>query len=376
MPPPNQPPVELLILQSTPFCNLDCSYCYLPNRTDRRRMERDVLALVADRIVRAGWLATDAAVIWHAGEPLVVPPSYYDAAIEMLNDAAGRPLHYGVQTNGTLIDDAWIDLFRRRRIHVGLSIDGPRELHNARRRSRSGTGSFDAAMRGLHAVAAAGLDFGVITVLTAETLKQPEELFDFYVANGIHDVSLNIEEIEGINRDSSLEGADEAFRRFLDRFWSLAEAHTAKIRIREIAATSAAILDPGADSYGNPQVEPFRMLSVDTDGGLSTFSPELLGVPGADYSGFRFGDLRKGGPEQILADPSFQRAQTEIQAGVAACRRACPYFHLCQGGAPANKFFETGRMDTTETLFCRLTKQAVIDVALDRLERRLVTQPV
>src|SRR3954464_2581076 len=117
MPLSNPSPVELLILQSTPFCNLDCGYCYFPNRSDRRRMGQDVLALVADHIVRAGWLAQDAAVVWHAGEPLVVPPDYYDAAIEMLDAAAGRSLSYGFQSNGTLIDDAWIDLFQRRRIH-------------------------------------------------------------------------------------------------------------------------------------------------------------------------------------------------------------------------------------------------------------------
>jgi len=272
-----------------------------------------------------------------------------------------------------LIDDAWIDLFQQRRIHVGLSIDGPRDLHDARRRSRTGAGSFDAAMRGLRAVAAAGLDFGVITVLTAETLKQPEVLFDFYITNDIYDVSLNVEEIEGVNRVSSLAGGEEAFRHFLDRFWTLAETCPGTIRVREIAAASAAILDPEVDFYGNPQVEPFRILSVDIDGGLSTFSPELLGIPDKNHAGFRFGNLRKGGPEQILANSGFQRAQAEIQAGVTECRRTCSYFHLCQGGAPANKFFETGRLDATETLFCRLTKQAVIDVALHRLERRLAT---
>jgi uncharacterized protein len=62
--------------------------------------------------------------------------------------------------------------------------------------------------------------------------------------------------------------------------------------------------------------------------------------------------------------------QADIAAGIERCRRTCPYFAFCGGGAPANKYFENGSFDSTETLFCRLSKQAVLDVVLDKLERR------
>jgi uncharacterized protein len=59
----------------------------------------------------------------------------------------------------------------------------------------------------------------------------------------------------------------------------------------------------------------------------------------------------------------------EIQAGVRRCRESCAYFAFCGGGAPVNKYFENGSFDSTETLFCRLSKQAVLDVVLGKLER-------
>lgn len=75
---------SLIVLQPTPYCNINCSYCYLRNRGDRRRMGADVLAAVRDKIFR--WLEADACprVVWHAGEPTTVPISWYERAYAKL----------------------------------------------------------------------------------------------------------------------------------------------------------------------------------------------------------------------------------------------------------------------------------------------------
>jgi uncharacterized protein len=67
--------------------------------------------------------------------------------------------------------------------------------------------------------------------------------------------------------------------------------------------------------------------------------------------------------------PRFRAMASDIAAGVQRCRETCLYFHSCGGGAPANKYFENGSFDSTETMFCRLSHQAVFDVVLDGLER-------
>ncbi len=139
--------------------------------------------------------------------------------------------------------------------------------------------------------------------------------------------------------------------------------------MREFASVFGMITDPRAADYGNPQTEPMRIVTVGVNGELSTFSPELLGSRSERYQDFVFGNVHEGGLAGIMAEPNFAEVCADIRGGVEKCRQSCEYFELCLGGAPANKFFENGGFDTAETLYCRLGKKALIDVALERLER-------
>ena len=87
--------------------------------------------------------------VWHGGEPLVLPPAWYREAFRRAASAApaGAVLPHAMQTNAMLIDDEWCELFREMPIRVGVSIDGPQWLHDGRRRTRSGGGTFLRAMR-------------------------------------------------------------------------------------------------------------------------------------------------------------------------------------------------------------------------------------
>src|SRR5260370_3546022 len=80
--------VRLLVLQSTPFCNIDCSYCYLPDRTAQTRMSDGVLEAIAAKLLQSGLVSTDLPVLWHAGEPLVPGPDYYQNAFDVLRPGA------------------------------------------------------------------------------------------------------------------------------------------------------------------------------------------------------------------------------------------------------------------------------------------------
>src|SRR5436305_3044981 len=162
--PPN---IELLIFQTTPFCNIDCSYCYLPNRQTTTRIPLSIVAEIARSIIDAGWLHDRLSVIWHAGQPLVVGPEYLEQLITACALLHQRALvQHCVQTNGTLINDHFCDLFLKRNVRVGVSIDGPRDLHDRHRLTRNGRGTFDAVMCGIEKLRNAGIPFDVICVLT------------------------------------------------------------------------------------------------------------------------------------------------------------------------------------------------------------------
>src|SRR5262249_19362469 len=107
-------PLELLVVQPTPFCNLDCSYCYLPNRTDTRWMTTETLARAFHWIAESNLVREPFALLWHAGEPLVVPVEWYEQASELLRQhSADWQVVQCFQTNATLIDAEWCHYFRR-----------------------------------------------------------------------------------------------------------------------------------------------------------------------------------------------------------------------------------------------------------------------
>lgn len=368
-------PLELLVVQPTPFCNLDCTYCYLPDRQDTRKMSAETLGQTFDWVFSSGLVRQPFTLLWHAGEPLVMPPAFYDHAAELLapHDPDGTLVTQSFQTNATLINPAWCELIRRRNIHVGVSVDGPAFLHDPRRRTRQGRGTLDRVLAGIRCLQDHDIPLHVITVLTADALAYPDELFDFYREHGITDVSFNVEEIEGPNTSSSLLGDETParFRRFLSRFFDLALSIDPPLRVREFECSAGAArakrLGPGDRVQEN---KPFAIVNVGCDGAFSTYSPELLGLSSLRHGNFALGHVATDSLASVLSSPRFLALDEEIAQGVEMCRQQCRYFGFCGGGPPGNKLFENGTFASTETLLCRLHKQACMDVTLDKLERQ------
>jgi uncharacterized protein len=366
-------PLELLVIQPTPFCNLDCSYCYLPDRQNTRKMALPTLERSFDWVFASGLVRQPFTLLWHAGEPTVVPPAFYDRAADILasHDPDGSLVTQSFQTNATLINAEWCDLIRRAGIHVGVSVDGPAFLHDARRRTRQGAGTLDRVLAGIRCLQEHKIPLHVITVLTAEALAYPDELYDFYRAHGLTDVAFNVEEIEGPHTLSSLRGAQTPvrFRRFLARFLDLALGGAPPLRVREYECSVAAVLGRRLGQGDRVQEsKPFAIVNVGCDGDFSTYSPELLGLSSPRHGNFALGNVATDTLESVLASPRFLALEDEIAQGVEMCRRECRYFGFCGGGPPGNKYFENGTFASTETLFCQLHKQACLDVTLDRLE--------
>jgi uncharacterized protein len=365
------PRLSLLVLQPTPFCNIDCSYCYLLNRNSRARMSVETLELACQRVFESPYLGPRLQVAWHGGEPLVVPLAWYEEAVALMDRR--RPaevrLQHCFQTNGLLANEDWARFFARIGARVGLSIDGPADVHDANRRTRRGHGTHDAAMRAVRLLQDQGHEFHVITVLTEGALDHPERLFDFYVQTGIKEVGFNIEEIEGLHAHSSLvgPGIETRFRSFMARFFELV-CDAPCLRVREFEDAIGMLLSK--EPVMDQQNVPFAIVSIGHDGTVSTFSPELLGSHHPRFNGFGFGHVATHRLSDIKRARMFRTISSEIQRGVNECERSCRYFRWCGGGVPGNKLFETGRFDATETMQCRLTRQVILDTVIAGIEAR------
>jgi len=367
-------PLELLVLQPTPFCNINCSYCYLPDRQSTRRMSLETLDRAFAWVFASGLVREPFTLLWHAGEPLVVPVSFYEDALVLLDthNRSGVTVFQSFQTNGTLLDLAWCDYIRKHGVHLGVSVDGPDYLHDKHRRTRQGKGTLDRVLQGIQLLNEQQIPFRVITVLTADSLQYPDELFDFYQSHQITDVAFNVEEIEGPHTSSSLLGFQmrERFQRFFARFVDLACSAASPLAVREFETSRGALLGvrygPGERTQEN---KPWAIVNVDCEGNFSTYSPELLGLSSSRYGNFALGNVVRDRLEDVIASERFQLLEAEIAQGVQSCRESCPYFAFCGGGPPANKYFENGTFASTETLFCRLHKKVCLDVTLAWLEQ-------
>lgn len=360
-------PVELLVLQSTPFCNLDCGYCYLPDRLDRSKMSLATVGRAAEFVRRIG-LGPRLDVVWHSGEPLVIEPSWYRAAHRLLSDALGGALlRFHFQSNGTMLSPAWLDfLGSEPRTRISISLDGPSDIHDSARRTRSGRGTHDRVMHAVECLRDAAIPFDCIAVVSPRTLGAPEAFYRFFEGVRPECLGLNPEEVEGVNRTSAL-GEDqlERYERFLFELFQLWD-NARPFAIREIDRLERYVqwLRTAAESspsrrVDNPEVSPWRVVSVDARGGVQTFSPELLGMELGGL-GTNLGNLHVEPFESLIASTTVGELRRRIDAGVERCRKGCDYYELCGGGAPSNKFFEQGSFEGSETNYCRMTVQAPV----------------
>lgn len=117
----------------------------------------------------------------------------------------------------------------------------------------------------------------------------------------------------------------------------------------------------------NQLTTPWAIITVAANGNFSTFSPELLSMTNLHYGDFILGNLASGTVDVNKAGKMYR----DIQSGILLCAQSCEYFSLCGGGAPSNKIFENGTFISAETLYCQLSRKALIDAAIESLQFEL-----
>ena len=367
----------LVIIQATPFCNVNCRYCYWPSRTSTKRMTHQTLKRTFEFLFTQALLPNPVSIVWHAGEPLVLPISFYENAFRLAEQCNTQGLHivHCIQTNGTLINQDWCDFIKHHDVKIGVSLDGPQHIHDAERLDRAGQGTFDRTLRGIKLLQQNAIHPSTIMVLTQYALDYPDEIWQFFAEHQLTRLAFNVEEIEGVHKQSSLATAEtfKRYKRFFIRLLELREQCENPPFVRELDRLIRSIrstdrcVDRKSDAQEN---EPLAILSFDCEGNISTFSPELLTMTHPRYDHFAFANVFDGTLEDMLASQKFGDIHAEIRRGVSKCRESCQYFAFCRGGAPSNKLCENNAFDSSETMRCKLGKQAIVDAVLDYLERK------
>lgn len=364
-------PFRHVILQPTSTCNLNCRYCYLPDRHQTIRMPVGVTEAVSASLSSTDHLIY---VLWHGGEPLAAGLDHLASLARAFSGLRDQgKIRHSLQTNGTLISDQWCKFFREEGFYVGVSLDGPEQLNSARR-NWAGAESYSTARRGMSILDANGLKFGVICVINKFNIERPEELYEYFTSiPGCRGLNCNIEEREGFNVDAEqLDPAKVA------EFWiRLFEAwrRKPKLRIREFQNVLGWMRGVCYEHEAATPRPGDAWPTVSVAGDVVVLSPEFMGAGASKLPQFIVGNVLERSLCDIVRDSETARYVVDYRIGRNRCEATCKYFGYCGGGQPSNKYFEHGTCDATETEHCRNTRIAPLEAVLQVLERESKGDP-
>ncbi|MFH1551387.1 MAG: radical SAM protein [bacterium] len=305
-------------------CNLNCLYCYFQKRkiskSNKLITEKNLLKRFIDNTCS---IQERTEFIWHGGEPLLSGLEFYHNAIELQSKWAkmGKKIYNSIQTNGTLVNQKWIDFFTENNFATGVSLDGPAEFHNKSR------GKFEQTIKAIQLLKEANVISDVICCVSTINCKYPEKIFDFFKEKKIKKIKFL--QVQGRNKNgdllpysvNSLQYADFLIKIF--KKWI--KTDDPEIEIREIKSIVNLML--GGDFRECMFAgECYKYFTVYPDGsiyGCDSF-PKIKSL--------YFGHIDQNLTE-IELSINFKRFKQKLKKIQQKCK-SCYWFKICRGGCP------------------------------------------
>ncbi|MBI4633056.1 MAG: anaerobic sulfatase maturase [Deltaproteobacteria bacterium] len=337
------------------LCNLDCHYCYyvrkepLAHEGDPFRMPDDILE---EYIVQHIDACPTPAVgfSWHGGEPTVLGLNYFRriVALQRRHLPPGRLIRNGIQTNGTLLDADWCRFLAAEGFGVGLSLDGPQELHDLYRVTRRQEPTHALAMRGYELLRRHRVPFDILCVVHAENVRHPLDVYRFFKQIGARYIGF----LPLVEPRPDLAGGVS------DR----------TVPAEDFGAFLSAVFDEWlCEDIGRVQVQIFEEAAGTALGGehaLCIFRKTCGDVPVIEHNGdffscdhfvdagHRLGNIRETPLVELLESPA-QRAFGEAKLDTLphGCR-TCEVRAMCNGGCPKDRFLRTPNGEGSLNYLC------------------------
>lgn len=334
-------PLSSFIFKVATRCNLDCSYCYEYNMGDdswKRQphyMQLQTVKVLAEKIKEHALIhdLDFIAFSFHGGEPLLAGPDFFRQAVRTIRDVLGDNIDcsFGVQTNGTLITEEIVNLFSREHIHIGLSLDGPKEVNDQRRIRSSGRGSFDDVMNGIRWLSTTeGREIfsGILCVI--DYRADPLEVFEFLASLSTPSIDFLLPHGNWsllppgkTDPETSTTYADW----LLPIFDSWFDGNHSKIAIR----TFEEIIEYKLGGKGHLEtlgLSPVSLICVAADGSIESVDTMKSVFPGAHQLDM---DVYRHSFDDVLQHPLVHARQIGIRALCEKCVK-CPLVATCGGG--------------------------------------------
>jgi uncharacterized protein len=349
--------IRSVIVKLASRCNLNCSYCYLYNHEDRgylgrpKFMSEAVFAALLERILEYSLRrpGNSVSLVFHGGEPMLMPAARFDSFATLARERLGERLgRLSIQTNATRVDGGWTEALVRHGVSVGVSLDGPPQLHDSVRVDHGGRGSHAATLAGLLELRAAGLSPQVLCVVNPE--QSGVEAYRHFRDIGIEWMNFLLPDVSHDNWDRLYGGlgptpvADyliPAFDAWMEEddpdvvvglFWELLQRLMG---------------GPGMfDSFGNPLMS---YLVVETDGSIEAL--DALKVCGDGIAASGLNVLEDGFDDLARGLPLVNRAVHEGFPVASKCR-SCEVLGVCGGGYLPHRYARRNGFDNP-SVWCR-----------------------
>lgn len=339
-----------------PSCNLRCRYCFYLEKEELyraapgpRRMDDEVL----ERYVRQYLEVHDAPVVefaWQGGEPTLTGLDFFRRAVALQQRYGdGRRLTNALQTNGILLDDEWAEFLAENRFLVGVSIDGPREIHDRYRVDRGGQPTFDRVLASLRLLRRHGVEFNTLTAIQRYNAEYPAEVYAFLREEG----SGHIQLIPIVERRATEPGPDG-----LSLVGPDSEAASGvtgwSIGAAEYGRFLCLIFDAWVRAdVGRVFIQPFDVALgawLGQPSALCVFAEtcgralvlehngDLYACDHFVYPEHRLGNLRTQSLRELVSGPALQRFGLDKRDRLPTCCRECRYRFACNGGCPKHRF--------------------------------------
>lgn len=348
-------------------CNLRCAYCYYLEKSNlypaapAQTMNDELL----ERFIRdyiAAQPSAEVAFAWHGGETLLRSRDFYRRVIELQRRyGADRHIENSIQTNGTLLDDAWCAFFRENGFLVGISLDGPPEVHDRYRRDRQGAPTFEAAMRGVRLLQKHGVEWNALAVVNRLNADDPVGFYRFFRSIGCRFLQFTpvVERILPHDDGRQLASAADAGAPLADF----------SVTPEQWGRFTCALFDEWVmQDVGRIFVQLFDATLANWVGeapGVCTLSKSCGHAGALEFNGdlyacdhFVFPEYRLG---NILETPltELMRGERQTAFGDAKLRslptqcRRCRYLFACNGECPRNRFERTREGEPGLNYLCK-----------------------
>jgi uncharacterized protein len=180
------PRIHVLAKPAGSTCNLNCAYCFYLEKErlypgSRFRMSDELLESYISQLIESH-PSNEVTVAWQGGEPTLMGVDFYRRAVAFQEKYSrpGMTFENTLQTNGTLLNDEWCEFFRENNFLIGISIDGPRKLHDTHRVDRAGKPTFERVMRGLRLLQKHGVEYNILVAVNHTNADCPLEVYRFF----------------------------------------------------------------------------------------------------------------------------------------------------------------------------------------------------